>query len=325
MRLASGLQISVVGLFIFSYTVCQASEAECEAWLRNKIAPRQEVLTRDITVYHWVPCKKVSGYKENGDLAKLATGYVQKQLENTRLTVDNRSGGLYLATDPSSTCKYGVFNMAAPEQAIYASLSDAPVASSLSSSLACLIVIDVPKSTPLLYSPLINLKNEIKTHHADLKRWDCLNDANDKDSGPFAPAQSPLKPLQGVDADYFIDRIYAEQPSLSYDYSAASIPNRSDLKSRALRLRSDILPRLKIRAYEASDLRNPQTDEARNIVMHMELSDAGKCLDANLVPRPSEKDRSSKFSAWLDNVVSQKDFSDVVRDVVMSENSGAKH
>ncbi|MEO5668550.1 MAG: hypothetical protein ABIR96_10865 [Bdellovibrionota bacterium] len=297
-----------------THSLCRATEAECEAWLRKKIAPRPQILTRDITVYHWVPCKNVAGYKKNGDLAKLAAGYVKKQLENTRLTPDNRSGGLYLATDPSSSCSFGLStdNVAR---------SDSTVSSS------CLIVIDISKDTPLLYSPSITLKSAVNEDHEDLLRWGCLND-----SSPYTDLRAPLKPLLkpigAIEAKDFIERIYASQPSLSFDYGALSIPHQWDLKQRALRLRSDSLARLKIRGFEANDLKYPQSDEARYIVRHLQLSDFDNCLDrmdANVVPRLSDKDRSPQFNAWLDNVVSQKGFSDVVRDAVLTENPLGKH
>ncbi|MEO5667691.1 MAG: hypothetical protein ABIR96_06520 [Bdellovibrionota bacterium] len=89
-----------------------ASEAQCEQWVRENLTPqiKYQVLKESITTFHWVACHSVPGYKKSGDFKKVGPAYVDGQLAKRKAPSDKRSGGFYLATDPSVTCTYGYEN-----------------------------------------------------------------------------------------------------------------------------------------------------------------------------------------------------------------------
>ncbi|MEO5668549.1 MAG: hypothetical protein ABIR96_10860 [Bdellovibrionota bacterium] len=301
-------RLTLAAILIFSYTPCRASEAECKEWIfKNLIKPRAQGLKRDIVTYHWAECKNVQGYTK-GKFKNVGPAYVKSQLGKRKGFNDMRAGGFYVASDPSSSCGF------AKEE-------------------PCLVVSDIAKGSPIDFSSYTDATSPM-VDAMKLLQWDCFEPTyvqRLKDEG-MSVEQSitweALRPINGKSLEDLLQIEYETSPSLSYPYSNQrfnNVPNPDG--ARALRLRNDLEGHIQSRFYERQDLTNPSTPELKNIVTHLSGTALGlECLRKFSIPKidyPLHADPS--FETWLNQVVSEKDFSEVVQDAVIVEKQGSHH
>ncbi|MEO5667693.1 MAG: hypothetical protein ABIR96_06530 [Bdellovibrionota bacterium] len=210
-----------------------------------------------------------------------------------------------MATDPSASCEYG-------------------------KSDPCLIVTEISKKTPIDFS-----REEITIlPEADidkLLKWECFEPSLQqliRDQG--LPSEQSLgagvfRPIEGKSIEDLIQSEYDTSSSLSYPYDNPTVNDRASREDmRALRLRNDIEMKIQTRFYEKQDLLHPSTPELKNILTHLSNTGLGiECLRKFSVPAPkNSQNLGPDFNEWLSQVVSEKDFSEVVQDAVIVEKPG---
>ncbi|MEO5668541.1 MAG: hypothetical protein ABIR96_10815 [Bdellovibrionota bacterium] len=246
-----------------------------------------------------------------------------------------------MATDPSASCDYGI-----------AAIQDE--AKPRENINACLLVIDIPAGTLIAHAPEDDIVAEtpndaiVRALETDLERlesWGCFrssfaelktlareqaqNECADCSSQQLAThargellkmiSMSDFLDVAGMRPGYFERSLYQTAPSMSFDWSIASIGEHR-FEDRALVLRGELLNQIKIRSYERDQLSQNPNEEARNILSHLSETTIGKsCLEKMKIPQRAVTDRPSNFSNWLAQVVSQDDFHKVVQPEVVSE------
>ncbi|MEO5667690.1 MAG: hypothetical protein ABIR96_06515 [Bdellovibrionota bacterium] len=119
---------------------------------------------------------------------------------------------------------------------------------------------------------------------------------------------------------------YDSFPSISYPYNTAPLLNNNfsrnwEVDVRALRLRSELKSKMTTRFYEAKNFKSSNPEE-RNILSHLSKSSDGKFCIGNVALNPpltGTNEDDAHFQTWLHGLVSERDFSSVVQDLVIKE------
>lgn len=326
------------------------SDQACLDWAIKNIEFKEEILQKDISTYHWLKCNTLGDYKDSGDFSKISADFVKRKASSTS-NIGFEGGGLYLATDPSATCNYGgKYKRFGKNETPCLVVIDFPKGSTITNGMSG----DDKLYENLNY--LIDLgcykKEYIKEVYEDLAvefKKVCQRPGADKtDCAKGKKSKTMLKLIQ--ENFYFAfdtmtvfrnaDREKREKlqnlindkkrhSSISYKYITTRFnpKDASHVDSRALVLRKDLLPKVKVRTYEVTDLmsasqskapRDSRTQEALNIVSHMSSTPNGQlCIKSMGLKKPKAYDPS--LTPWLKKLASEYSFKDIVKEVKTTE------